>query len=430
MTTIPGETAPSARASRARRCPADTLPPTTAGTIEWGPCDGGAPTGADLECGSLTVPLDYARPDGETIDIAVARAATANDDERIGSLVFNPGGPGGSGIEFLQTAALVMPPEIADRFDLVSFDPRGVGASTAVDCAIDLDDKITLLEPGDDAGWDAVVADAEANAALCTDDTIRTSPYFGTNNAARDLDELREALGDERLSYVGFSYGTRLGATYAELFPDRVRALVLDGAVKPTDRLRGAQRRAGARASIGPSNSSRRRATPMRTVSCRSSESTQDVYSALVERVAQLGSLPTTDDGRVLTPGELELGTVAALYSTQLWPVLSQGIHDATVDQDGTLLQVLVDTYAGRQPDGSYDNSQAAGSAINCADDAAAPRHERRARPVRGGSIADHVVRRLPAGIHRLHRCAAAGRSAGHRPRRGSAAHPGHRQHG
>jgi pimeloyl-ACP methyl ester carboxylesterase len=286
--------------------------------------------------------------------------------------VFNPGGPGGSGIEFLQTAALIMPPEIADRFDLVSFDPRGVGASTAVDCAIDLDDEITLLEPGDDAGWDAVVADAEANAARCTDDTTRMSPYFGTNNAARDLDQLREALGDDRLSYVGFSYGTRLGATYAELFPDRVRALVLDGAVKPTTDF------AELNLEQGPSFD---RAFDQFAQVCDSDAdcalqelgATQDVYSALVDRVAQLGSLPTTDDGRILTPGELELGTIAALYSTQLWPVLSQGIRDATVDQDGTLLQVLVDTYAGRRPDGSYDNSQAAGSAINCADDAVRP---------------------------------------------------------
>ncbi len=263
--SVPGQSVPG------ETVPADTVPATTAGTIEWGPCDGGAPTGADLECGSLTVPLDYDRPDGETIDIAVARAATANDDERIGSLVFNPGGPGGSGIEFLQTAALIMPPEIADRFDLVSFDPRGVGASTAVDCAIDLDDEITLLEPATTpAGtpWSPMPR-RTPHAARTT--RSRISPYFGTNNAARDLDELRAALGDDRLSYVGFSYGTRLGATYAELFPDRVRALVLDGAVKPTDRLRRTQRSNRDRASIAPSNSSPRRATRMPTVSCRSS---------------------------------------------------------------------------------------------------------------------------------------------------------------
>ena len=352
--------------------PDNAVPQPTNGTIEWGPCDSGAPTGADLECGSLTVPLDYAQPDGETIDIAVARAATANDDERIGSLVFNPGGPGGSGIEFLQSAALIVPSEIAARFDLVSFDPRGVGASTAVDCAIDLDDQVTLLEPGDDAGWDAVVSEAEANAALCTDETTRMSPYFGTNNAARDLDQLRAALGDDRLSYVGFSYGTRLGATYAELFPDRVRALVLDGAVKPTIDF------AELNAEQGPSFD---RAFEQFAQACDSDAdcvlrelgTTQDVYSALVAQVAQLGSLPTTDDGRVLTPGELELGTAASLYSQQLWPILAQGIHDATVNQDGTLLQVLVDTYVGRRPDGSYDNSQAAGSAINCADDAVRP---------------------------------------------------------
>ena len=213
--------------------PATSEPGT--GSIEWGPCVDAPAAPVDVECGSITVPLDYDAPDGRLIDIAVARVPTVYDDERIGSLVLNPGGPGASGIDFLQTVALVMPEEISRRFDLVSFDPRGVGASTAVECDIAFDDDITLLDEGDDAGWDALVAEAEGQASTCTSDTLEIGSWLGTNNAARDLDEIREALGDDRLSYVGFSYGTRLGATYAELFPDKVRAFVLDGAVKPTD---------------------------------------------------------------------------------------------------------------------------------------------------------------------------------------------------
>ena len=367
----------------------DTPPPTTdggtesttpttgpanpdIGTLEWTSCDGAAAELAGLQCATMTVPRDYAAPDGDTIDIAVARAATADDDLRIGSLVFNPGGPGGSGIEFLANAAAAVPPELAERFDLVSFDPRGVASSTAIDCAVDFDDDVTLLAAGDDAGWEALVAEAEGRTDTCTADSVAFEPYVGTNNAARDLDALREALGDDQLSYVGFSYGTRLGATYAELFPDRVRALVLDGAVKPTDDLAliGLEQGPGfdaalesfadacdadadcALADVGPA---------------------LDVYTGLVDEIATVGSFPTDDADRVLTPGELTLGVAAALYSTQLWPVLADALSAAETEQDGSLLQVLADTYLGRQPDGTYDNSQLAGLAINCADDPSRP---------------------------------------------------------
>ena len=329
----------------------------------------------DLECGSITVPLDYGDPDGRTIEIAVSRVATIDDDERIGSLVFNPGGPGASGIDFLHTVALVMPEQLSRRFDLVSFDPRGVGASTAVECDSSFDDEITLLDAGDDAGWDALVAESEAWPSTCTADTDEIGSWLGTNNAARDLDELRAAVGDDRLSYVGFSYGTRLGATYAELFPDRVRALVLDGAVKPTDDFSelDAEQAASldraferfAQACDGDAD------CDLATVG-----STLDVYSSLVSSIAESGSIPTDDPDRVLTPGELQLAVIAAMYTTQLWPVLAQGMYDASVDNDATLLQVLTDTYLGRQPDGGYDNSLDAGFAINCADNSDRPTTE------------------------------------------------------
>ena len=342
------------------------------GTLDWSPCAGVAAELAGLECATLVVPLDHSVADGETIDIAVARAATAADDRRIGSLVFNPGGPGGSGIEFLTNIAGVIPPELSERFDLVSFDPRGVGASTAIDCAVDFDDDVSLLASGDDAGWEALVAEAEGRVATCTTESLALEQYVGTNNAARDLDALRAALGDEQLSYVGFSYGTRLGATYAELFPERVRALVLDGAVKPTDdgALIGLEQ--------GPGFDS---ALESFAAACDADADcpltdvgpTLEVYTGLTEEISALGSFTTDDGDRVLTPGELTLGVAAALYSTQLWPVLAEALSIAETQQDGSLLQVLADTYLGRQPDGTYDNSQISGQAVNCADDPRRP---------------------------------------------------------
>jgi pimeloyl-ACP methyl ester carboxylesterase len=350
----------------------DVDPVVPVGSIEWRTCEDSSLSLVEVECGTLTVPLDHTRPDGPTVDIAVVRAPTRDDDERIGSLLFNPGGPGGSGVEFLRAAASIMPEELSRRFDLVSFDPRGVGESTAIECDSDFDDEVVLLEPGDDDGWAALVAEAEAWATTCTAETLEIAALVGTNNTARDLDRLRDALGDDDLSYVGFSYGTRLGATYAELFPDRVRALVLDGAVKPSTDL------SEVAAGQGPGFD---RAFERFAAACDDDPDcpltgvgpTLEVYDALLAAVVAQGSLPTGDPGRGLTPGETKLGVVAALYSTQLWPVLAQALTEASVDGNGTLLQVLVDTYLGRQPDGTYDNSQNAGFAINCADDSVRP---------------------------------------------------------
>ena len=342
------------------------------GTVEWGACAGSPSAFVELECGSIQVPLDYDEPDGETIDIALVRSPTADDDERIGSLLFNPGGPGGSGIDFLSTAVVVVPPDLARRFDLVSFDPRGVGQSSAVDCDTDVDDNVPLLSAGDDAGWAELVAAAEELPEQCSQATAQIAPFVGTNNAARDLDEIRAALGDEQLSYVGFSYGTRLGATYAEMFPDRVRALVLDGAVKPTDdfveldreQVVGFDRAFESFADACDADAD---------CALRGNGPTRDVYLRVVEEIGMAGSFPTDDADRVLTAGELQLAMLAALYSTQLWPIAAEGLALADSERDGTLLHALVDSYVGREPDGSYDDSQAAGLAINCADDPQRP---------------------------------------------------------
>ncbi|MEM7288263.1 MAG: alpha/beta fold hydrolase [Actinomycetota bacterium] len=222
----PGPTPTAAPAATPLPAPNPTPPTFEVGTLEWQPC------GA-LECATLTVPVDHERPDGDTIDLAVARAVTADPDRRIGSLLFNPGGPGASGVQFLAGTAATFPPAIAERFDLVSWDPRGVDGSAGLRCVNDVASGINeVADPSD--GFDDDLAryvdDNAETGATCLALAGDLLENVGTVATARDLDLLRRALGDEGLSYVGYSYGTRVGAVYAALFPDRVRALVLDGA--------------------------------------------------------------------------------------------------------------------------------------------------------------------------------------------------------
>ncbi len=380
VTTIESER--SATAGSNAEPPADTAAPgvpttdgstpSTPGSLDWTRCDGNV-LFVPLECATLRVPVDHDDPDGPLIDIGLVRAPATDPGDRIGSLVFNPGGPGGSGIDFLKVAVGSIPSEVAARFDLVGFDPRGVGASTAVDCDIEIDDNVTLLAEGDDEGWARLVEEAMARPSeSCPADVLELAPHVGTNNAARDLDLIRAALGDERLSYVGFSYGTRLGATYAELFPERVRALVLDGAVRPTTDFASLDLEQGEGFD---------RALENFAAACDADEDcvvrelgpTLDVLDGLEGEIAAAGGFATGDPSRTLTPGELALGVAASLYSKEAWPLLARALRLAASEDDGSLLQALADTYAGRNPDGTYDNSTEANFFINCADDGERP---------------------------------------------------------
>lgn len=334
---------------------------------DWADC--GDPAG--FECATIDVPLDHTDIDGPTIPIALVRQP-ATGDEPIGSVVFNPGGPGGSGMDFLELAVFAIPPEVSARFDLVSFDPRGVGASASVHCELVRDDGVPLVADDDREAWDAALADQLDQLDTCSTSPEGIAAHLGTNNAARDLDFVRAAIGDELLTYVGFSYGTRLGATYAELFPDRIRALVLDGAVAPTTDLaalaadQGAGFDAALRAFAEACDSD---------ADCLLQDvgPTLDVLAGVRAEIDESGSFETDDPARVLTPGELDLGIVSALYSQGAWPYLAQAIYLAETQADGTLFQVLTDLYLGRQLDGTYTNQIEAGTFINCADDSARP---------------------------------------------------------
>ncbi|MEU4577670.1 alpha/beta fold hydrolase [Nonomuraea sp. NPDC023979] len=196
-----------------------------AGAISWTPCA----EDPSAECGTLTVPVDWRKPRGETFELALARRKASDPAARIGSLVINPGGPGGSGVDAVVGGYLGFTPEITSRFDVVGFDPRGVARSHPVLCSLELalqaPDPLSIR---DQAGFDALLAH---NRRYRDDCRARTGPLFDhvdTGSVVRDLDALRAALGDDKLTYYGISYGTLIGQLYAERFPHRIRALALD----------------------------------------------------------------------------------------------------------------------------------------------------------------------------------------------------------
>ncbi|GAA1469200.1 alpha/beta hydrolase [Nocardiopsis exhalans] len=203
---------------------ADPLPP--AQNIDWETC--GEEESPDAECGTLTVPIDWDDPDGEMIDLALARIPASDPDARIGSLVINPGGPGGSGVGFALFAQEVFSPEVLDRFDIVGFDPRGVGDSHPVLCSLEIleDDPGSLFD--NRAGLDARAAYNEDLREDCREHTGPLYDHVDSLSVVHDMEAIRAALGDEQLSFFGVSYGTLMGQQYAATYPERVRAVVLD----------------------------------------------------------------------------------------------------------------------------------------------------------------------------------------------------------
>jgi len=229
-TAAPTSTSGSAAPSATPAAVDPALSEFYAQKLTWRPC------GGSFQCTDLTVPLDYASPAGDTIKIAVLRLRAANQSSRIGSLLMNPGGPGVSGVDFARSARAVVDPSVRARYDIVGFDPRGVGASSPVQC---LDDKQTDAflaadgTPSTPAQVATIDALAKELAVSCRTRTPKIYAHMSTREAVRDMDILRAALGDEKLSWLGFSYGTMLGATYADLFPTHVGRMVLDGVIDP-----------------------------------------------------------------------------------------------------------------------------------------------------------------------------------------------------
>jgi len=204
----------------------------TPGAIRWEPCD----DGSGLDCATLAVPLDYADPAGATTTIALDRIPANDPARRIGSVLVNPGGPGGSGVDFVKGGGAGFGSDVLDRFDIVGFDPRGVGASSPVDCATTTVDDLRAVDADPDDEREQAQLDAAAKAVAddCRDNAGDVLPHLGTDDVVRDMDSIRQAVGDDELTYAGYSYGTLLGLRYLALFPTHARAIYLDGVVDPT----------------------------------------------------------------------------------------------------------------------------------------------------------------------------------------------------
>ncbi len=325
------------------------------GSLTWEECDA-------LECATLEVLVDHAEPDGPTIGLALVRAPAGDPDERIGSLVVNPGGPGGSGTE-LVAGGFTLGPEVSERFDIVGFDPRGVGDSARIDCG-DAPDELFDLDPDPDgaAEQDALDEAAAAVVVACGADAGGLLDHVATPAVVGDLELLRQALGEDPLSFLGYSYGTLIGQLYAEAHPERLRALVLDGVVDPAQDL--------------PELLAAQTEGFAATFDAMVAACTEDPDCPLDDLAATYDDLAArveTDpipagDGDEVGPAELTLAAVYAGYDDSPWPVFADALTEAA-EGDGALLAGFAAAYRGAASYGPY-------ASVTCTDSPHPPNPE------------------------------------------------------
>lgn len=344
--------------------------------VDWQPCDDYAMTALEttvfkvtkeLQCGRVEVPLDYRKPEGRTLQIALMRQPARG--ERIGSLLTNPGGPGGSGLFATAATAIGLAKSpLTERFDLVGFDPRGVGASVpAVDCYADADaDKgVPLGSMGTTVSWSQQQTRALVERCAQGSGGADVLAGLGTRDVARDLDVLRGVLGDEKLTFLGQSYGTRLGTVYAEQFPGKIRAMLLDGAFDPTQGT--LERRVAAYAGF-------QRAFDRMAVACVAEDdcplgSDPDRATAeFSQLVRPLRDRPVPALGHQLDFDSAIGGVVAGLYDPSAWPRIVKGLAEIRQGRGDELMQLGYD-FSLRDTNGTWPNFPEANYAINCMDE-------------------------------------------------------------
>ncbi len=349
--------APTSTASRAAGSTAVTTP-----TLRWSACGNG------FQCATLPVPLVVDDPSRGTVDLALTRRVAGSPSRRIGSLLINPGGPGASAVGYLQAAYTAIPADVRARFDLVAFDPRGVGRSRPVRCGTTAElDRYFALDPtpDDDAELKALEDGNQSLVAGCLRRSSAQLPFVATVDTARDMDAVRAAVGDDKLSYLGYSYGTTLGAAYLDAYPTRVRAMVLDGGIDPTlswDQFLQGQ-------SSGFDRAFEAFMKNCEQTGCAYRKAVQgDLLQAYDRLAAQVERTPLpTGQARDLGPGEFQLGVGAGLYSKSSgWPRIAEALA-AAEKGDGAPLLALNDSYLDRTSKG-YENVTEANLAVNCID--------------------------------------------------------------
>jgi pimeloyl-ACP methyl ester carboxylesterase len=350
--------------------------------LSWSAC------GSHL-CAQAQVPVDYADPTSGTVSIALEKQPASS--EPLGTIFVNPGGPGGSGVEFVEEVVKAFRPAVLEQYDIVGFDPRGVGLSDPVDCydTEELDEFIASDPSPDDESEAQEALDAtEDFGAACLEETGELLGHVSTIEVARDLDVLRELVGDETLTYYGASYGTTLGSTYAELFPDNVGRMVLDGATDPA--LSAQEGNLSQAAGF-------QRALEAYLDDCLAVQgcpftgdrdvALQTIETFLDELDAQ--PLPTSDPDRPLTQSLGFYGIAVTLYSEEYWEYLTQAFAQA-FEGDGSTMLLLADSYFSREDGEFTDNSPEVIYAVNCLDEplslsveeieASIPEYEKRSR--------------------------------------------------
>jgi len=327
----------------------------------WRGCEDG------FQCATLTVPLDDRRPSLGTIGLALIRHKATGRD-RLGTLVTNPGGPGASAVDWLRGSWESFPSAVRDRFDVLAFDPRGVGRSSGVTClSTSALDTYFHLDPVPDTAAErrALLAGNRQLAQGCQRRSARVLPYVSTDVVAQDVDRVRQAVGDSKLTYLGYSYGTAIGAAYLDQFPTRVRAMVLDGALDPSMTWDGFLRGQ----SQGFDVALQAFLAHCEKTRCAFREAVDgDLLKAYDALEARVDRSPLPGDGRrTVGPGEFTLGVGAGLYSRDWgWPAIGEALAEAQRG-DGEHLLALSDSYLERDEDG-YSGITEANFAVNCVD--------------------------------------------------------------
>lgn len=337
-------------------------PVSAPSAISWSDC-----TPRGYQCAKINVPVDYSKPSGGTLELSLIRLPARDPARRIGSLLANPGGPGGSAIDFMKGWPAALSSDIRARFDLVAFDPRGVGESTPIVCHDTLQ-KLVAIDPSPDSDteWRQAQDAARRFAEDCASRYRSLLPFVGTKNVARDMESIRVALGEDQLTYVGYSYGTAIGAVYADMYPSRVRAFVLDGALDLSqgfEDINRLQMIGFERAYQAYLADCKQKSCPLAT----NGDPAAAVDKLLAGVEQQPLAAPRAD--RPSGPGETLLGIISALYSSRRWGALTSALRDAE-DGDGSGLVELSDDYLQRNPDGSYPNLIEANAAVNYVDEA------------------------------------------------------------